>query len=287
MNPFSLEQRAKMQRKSTQKMVNYDHLRAALDNLAGRFRTLSRKNRKWGLIKLQEHYASSLLVLEIIESEDCTQEMNDMAGYMNMIESETGNITCVNSHLAKEKSEMFNEIRDYYQKNTKSEIMRANAEDLGRSMINGSMFMDDSAHRGSMLQNMNRSQVTIQAPGRVLEPRMTANYDRKGTIAQIYNNMNPGSPPKGLEQSQLIGSIKNPNLANNSMYMNSTMNFGSLMGSQVFPSNPNNNIPSNYYAGKSSRRETVRKSVLKVYQKFNNMDQELNESLSSRYRNAG
>jgi hypothetical protein len=248
---------------------NYEHYRSDIENLNSVFKKLSRKNKNWGLIKLKEYYYSLIYELEIIESEDCTQEMNDMAGYVNMMETGNGTLTCVNTHLAKEKSKMFNEIKNYVKEHNQNNYLAPPPMDLGASMINNSMITGDMLQRKSTMMNMQRSQI----------------LNRKSTMIPNYSSPQGFNKNGRIEQSQVMNSPNSPEQVNNSMYMNSMNNFGSLVNSQVFPSNPNNMMNPLTYKPKQStykRRQTVRQSVLQTFQKFKTMNQGLNESLISR-----
>ena len=248
--------------------LNYEKYRSAFENLDSGFNKLSKKNKNWGLIKLREYVACLIFELEIIESEDCTQEMDDMAGYVNMMEAGTGSITCVNTHLAKEKSKMFNEIKNYVKEHTHN--YRDNTpREMGPSMANHSMILGDIQRKSTI---MHRSQILNRTS------TMAPNFS-----PQMFNKQN------NLEQSQIIHSSNSPGPVNNSMYMNSTNNFGSLAGSQVFPSNPNNYLNPVSYGRKQNfkRRPTTRQSVLQTFQKFKTMKQGINDSMiSSRTKNS-
>jgi hypothetical protein len=233
--------------------------------------------------------AISMFELEIIEAEDCTQEMDDMVGNINMIETGYGNLTGMNRHLAKEKSHIFEEANKYInnfdrnqpnynmppqqmfnqsmiQPNDQSVLLRRHTS-VGNFGFGNTLGMGQSGFQNSGFNmSMSPSQGNLHVRNTNFHQNSVSNH----------NNSQMLRPPSQIE--------------NNSMVLNSTMNINSGTNSQYFMSNQGNYIPQQPQpqpvqmqvprpAQGFKRRQTIRQSVLHQYHKFSTMRQGLNESV--------
>jgi hypothetical protein len=245
---------------------------------------LSRKNKNKAFIKLQEHMAISMFELEVIEAEDCTQEMDDMVGNINMIETGYGNLTGMNQHLAKEKSHIFEEANKYIKNFDRGQPVY---DSPPQPMFNQSMIQQADQ---SVLLRRHTSMGNFGFGNTLAPPRQSGFHNSM----QHSMNMSPSVGNLGFgnqtmhqhsssrhNNSQFIKS--NDQMANNSMFMNSTMNMTSGTNSQYFMSNQRNHMPPQPPRPPPShgfkRRQTIRQSVLHQYNKFSTMRQGLNESV--------
>ena len=236
-----------------------------------------KKKKKRALITIQEHVASSMFELEVVESEDCTQEMDDIVGNINMMETGYGNLTGMNAHLAKEKSHIFDEAKKFFSSHKKGGPGEFGSMDFEEAMNNHSMILPDG---GSFLMN-NKSMNYLGG-------------------SQIFNGDFQSTPNNQMGQSHLQGGGQY-NRGNNGRHsrLNSTANRSQMMNSMHFPQNFNQTMNSqvfnnggypvrNSYMQRPKpnygRRATIRQSVLNQYNKLNTITQGMNHSMiSSKY----
>jgi hypothetical protein len=234
--------------------------------------------KKQSLIKIQEYAASSVFELEVVESEDCTQEMDDIVGNINMMETGYGNLTGMNRHLAKEKQHVFEEAKKFYVGHNRGGNAEFGSMDFEEAMNNHSMILPSG---GSFIMN-NRSMNNLggsqifndmqSSPNNFLNPQSQMNH--------MQFNQRHTRLPSNISRSQVMNSNNfNPNSSmHNPNYFNQTMN------SQVFNNNPGYSVPKPRPQQNYGRRQTIRASVLQMYNKMATINQNLNQSMmSSKY----
>lgn len=252
-----------------------DKYRDAFINLFNKTQQLSKKNKNKAFISLYEHMMCNMMELEIIESEDCTQEMDDMVGSINAMETAYGNLTGMIPHLAKEKKHIFEEANKYVAKHKIEENFNAATNDA--HLFRGSTIFPK--------QNLGSSQIINRMSTMAPLSQQNNNFylsPNQGSFSAINNDTM-------FAKSQIL----NPSnqMRNNSMYMDSTMNFGSLANSQVFGSSAMKRGGNGHHGNRNKnfkRRQTIRQSVLNQYQRFTSINQGVgNSMISSRTHNGG
>lgn len=266
---------------SSDKLPSY---RRGLLALFSSFKKLQNKTENKAFIKLQEHMACSMFELEVIEAEDCTEEMDDMVGNINMIETGYGNLTGMNRHLAKEKSHIFEEANKYV--NTFN-INEQRFQSPQPAAMNHSMNQSGFLGRHTSMGNFALSPEF--ARGQTMRNPMHSNmqYFQRGQTSMMASDFNPMGRQSNMNHSQsMVGFQSAIRPANDSMYLNSTMNMGSILNSQYNMSNQKNSINQRpppmppvkpKVMGNANRgfqrRGTIRGSVLNQYHKFSTMRQ--------------
>lgn len=257
-------------------------------NLHNSMQKKAKKNQKQSFIKLQEHAAAFYFELEVVESIDCTQEMNDIVGNINMMETGYGNLTGMNQHLAKEKQHVYEEANKFYTMHHRKGNDEFGSMDFEEALNNHSMILPNGGgsfiinnksmhnmggsqifnsdfHHPSMIMNPHGTQPNLQVP----QPKharlsSTANRSqmRKSTNFQPYHNTS-------MQMS-------------NQNYFNQTMNSQVFGKTQGFPVRSSVMLPRNAY----ERRPTARASVLEQFSKLKTLNENMNHSMmSSRYSN--
>ena len=212
--------------------------------------------------------------LEIIESEDCTQEMDDIVGNINMMETGYGDLTGMNPHLAKEKQHVFEEAKKFYGGHNRGGNAEFGSMDFEEAMNNHSMIMPNGSFvMNRSMTNFGGSQILndmYSSPNNMNYPMNTGNtFNKRHT--RINSNQN---------RSQMVNANHlNPNSSMHNNYFNQTMN------SQVFNNTPNYPVRKSVMRPQQNygRRGTIRSSVLQMYNKMHTINQNLNQSMSSKY----
>ena len=247
----------------------------------------NKRNQKQGFIKIQEHVAASMFELEVVESEDCTQEMDDIVGNINMMETGYGNLTGMNRHLAKEKSHIFDEAQRFFKQHKREAGPEFGSMDFEEAMNNHSMILPNG---GSFIMN-NRS-MTNFGGSQIFNSDFQSSPNNPAFLqqSQMYNGQNFRTGhtrmQSGANRSQVMNNTYHAPAENHSMYMNG--NFNQTMNSQVFSNGQGYPGQGGYRQRPQQqgygRRGTIRASVLQTYNKLTTMNQGVNQSMiSSRY----
>ena len=267
-NPFGRNPKStfKKNAENAPQFLNLSHLKAPLNNLHKKISKLAHKNQNWAFIKLREHYACSMFELEVIEAEDCTQEMDDMVGNVHMMETGQGHSTGLNRHLAREKSHIFEEANKYI-----SQIQRYHTQMSSRDQ---SMF-DQSAILPADSSMFMRRQTSMGSFGfdRARASRLQ-NTSQLGMVsgqsARRQTGIRQGSPQIFLSPDPA---------RNNSMFLHSAINLAPHSKSGNFIPNQGNNQQPPQQLGTFKRRPTIRESVLKQFNKLSTLREAKNQSI--------
>lgn len=245
------------------------------------------------LERLKENWIQSYIEVEVVESEDCTQELLDIAGNINLTDTKFGDLRGVNKHLAKEKSYIFKEV-DKFVSNYNPENEHGVNDQSG---LNGSVFLgrNGSQQMASPMLGLNAKQWARHSvnfaglsppinpfadPGlprtsRAFNPRVShfkrdkSHFRVKSAINQIklndVNRLNSPDFKKSMfKSSNNLDSLITPSrFQNNEFIMN--------MRESIIPKSHN----------QKARRGTVRDSVLQQYTKLLTKNKNLDKSITS------
>ena len=260
---------------------------------------MKQKRYRWGFIKLEENQAYYDFELEVVGSEDCTNNLEELIGNINMMDTKFGNLTGATPHLMKEKSEIMEEARKFHRQTT---VMnnQAQMQNFEAGLENYSMIQPQQPHnmfmrKGSMAKLGNYS--AIHAP---MQASPFPNYNN----TSMYNNNTMGNVPpmhnmrtsahpghfrmsSNIQPSNLVQSMnfipdnpKAPQMYNPSL--NKTYNLGNtsnLVKSTVFhEGNPRLSMIRRPTI--MDKRTNLRQSVLQTYKKLATMHQERGHNMS-------
>lgn len=217
-----------------------------------------------------------MLELEIIESVDCTEELNEISSNINGLQTAYGDTTGLNRHLAKEKAKYYDEANDFV-RNIQTETNIPYRDDHFRTKsvryTSNSPFQkgvenpNKNTQLFSPLSRANRTSIIFQENPRHL---------RNGSIENNYFQSNR---PK--RHTRVVSDLNNVFSKHSPLRVSSgtpnewgqgSMNFDWLLNSQknhVDPKEPRN-LQSAFSKSKVARsnRMSIRKSVLKQYNRL-------------------
>lgn len=172
-----------------QTFANTKRLSNSIQKLQKVFNKLAQPNKNLALIKIREYGEYFNYELEIVESEDCTNNLEDIVTNINIEDCGFGHYAGLNHHLQKEKAFIHKEVMEYranksriYNNNNISGIMGGGkVEDIGLGLENEEI---SRILKQSILQpNRNMSQMTT----------VEASYPNLPTeIMESYSNL-PGA----------------------------------------------------------------------------------------------
>lgn len=267
-----------------------DHLKQVVDKI-------KRKHMPWFFEKLKEIWVESYIEVEVVESEDCTQELLDIAGNINLTDTKFGDLRGVNKHLAKEKSSIFKEVDKFVSKyNQDEEQALKNQQALNGSLyagINNSQFITSSGiHQtpAHLLSHLPRKSMVLKGFSPTInpfndQPNLRTSRVTNSQVSPFHREK------KHLRVKSAIHDIKLSDVhrLNSPDYRRRTNKSSNNLESLIMPSRFQNNelmmnlresiIPKNY--NQRARRGTFRDSVLQQYSKLLTKNKFLDRSITS------
>lgn len=261
------------------------------------------RNRKYRqcFIKLQENQAYYGFELEVIESEDCTNNLEELVGHINMMDTKYGNLTGATPHLMKEKSEILEEARKFHKKST---IMGAQmvTPHFEQGLENYSMILPPGDNGfgmrkdRSMTRFANHSAIHVQ--NGAFDGSMMGHFNANSNInnnPQAMQRMRTSAHPTHMRMSSNIppsNLVQSMNFIPDNSHMGRPSQFQPNLNNTYNMGNTNNLVKSTVFHDGNprlsmirrptimDRRTNLRQSVMQTYQKLATMHKAVNRSVN-------
>ena len=247
---------------------------------------------------MQEYYPN-FIDLEIIDAEDCTENLEDIVGNINMMETRYGDLTGVNAHLQKEKSEVFNEAKQFHHniQHTRGTGSQFGSREFEEEMANHSMILQGEQNSmflrpNRSMANFNKSQVHNNIRNSsTFYSNVQNNQDllRNNTLGptSIHNRYtdhqrNPSDRPGPTPM------LYSTNNFNDSLHLRTSHKLNSVMNNSAF--DPNNTMQINLrrpstrrVTNNYGRKQSMKNEVIQQYARFHTKAN-FNDSMISQKR---